>query len=202
MPACRVRVIPVSGAQHAWLHEMLQAAVHSMYSRDGSGPASSARAGGCSSFFSGSFSGQSPQNVDPPAARSRRSEDAVSPVQMAPTDAVRMSPSTRLPYGSAQPQTIRPSHRSTIVLHGQLQVNRVARKFRDTGERLGSFPGELLHVGPEPLVLVRDDVEEQALGQVVAAILVAHLADDVLDLARHVLERGLQLVLRGDFLVE
>jgi hypothetical protein len=30
MPACRVRVMPVSGAQQAWLHEMLQAAVHSM----------------------------------------------------------------------------------------------------------------------------------------------------------------------------
>jgi hypothetical protein len=30
MPACLVRVIPVSGAQHAWLHEMLHAAVHSM----------------------------------------------------------------------------------------------------------------------------------------------------------------------------
>ena len=30
MPAWRVRVMPVSGAQHAWAHEMLQAAVHSM----------------------------------------------------------------------------------------------------------------------------------------------------------------------------
>ena len=29
--------MPVSGAQHAWVHEMLQAAVHSMYIRDGSG---------------------------------------------------------------------------------------------------------------------------------------------------------------------
>ena len=53
--------------------------------------------------------------------------DAVSPVQTADTDAVRVSPSTRLPYGSAQPQTRRPSQRSTIVLQGQLQVKRVAR---------------------------------------------------------------------------
>ncbi|OLD15224.1 MAG: hypothetical protein AUJ01_12675 [Acidobacteria bacterium 13_1_40CM_3_65_5] len=62
MPAWRVRVMPVSGAQQAWLHEMLQAAVHSMYIRDGSGPASRDRTTGTSSFLSGSFSGQSPQN--------------------------------------------------------------------------------------------------------------------------------------------
>ena len=73
MPAWRVRVMPVSGAQHAWLHEMLQAAVHSIYSRDGSGPTSSGRCGGGSSFFSGSFSGQSPQNFDPPLTMSARS---------------------------------------------------------------------------------------------------------------------------------
>jgi hypothetical protein len=30
IPACRVRVMPVSGAQQACAHEMLQAAVHSM----------------------------------------------------------------------------------------------------------------------------------------------------------------------------
>jgi len=58
---------------------------------------------------------------------SLRRVDAVSPVQIAETDAVRVSPSGRLPYGSAQPQTMRPSHRSTIVLQGQLQVKRVAR---------------------------------------------------------------------------
>ena len=73
MPDCRVRVMPVSGAQHASVHEMLQAAVHSMYIRDGSGPASIGRTGGASSFFSGSFSGQSPQNFEPPAFRSARS---------------------------------------------------------------------------------------------------------------------------------
>ena len=57
-----------------------------------------------------------------------RRPEAVAPVQIAATDAsVRESPSTRLPYGSAQPQTSRPSQSITIVLHGQLQVNRVAR---------------------------------------------------------------------------
>ena len=36
-------------------------------------------------------------NVDPPALRSRRRLDAVSPVQIAPTGVVRASPSTRVP---------------------------------------------------------------------------------------------------------
>ena len=73
--------MPVSGAQHASVHEMLQAAVHSMYSRDGSGPASTGRTGGVSSFFSGSFSGQSPQNFEPPAFRSvaQRGDDRAGP---------------------------------------------------------------------------------------------------------------------------
>ena len=48
MPAWRVRVMPVSGAHTAWVHEMLQAAVHSMYIRDGSSPASTGRTGGAS----------------------------------------------------------------------------------------------------------------------------------------------------------
>ena len=89
--------MPVSGAQQAWVQEMLQAAVHSMYSRDGSGGTSRLRWGGAASFFSGSLSGQSPQNVEPPAFRSRRSADAVSPVQTADTVATRVSPSTRWP---------------------------------------------------------------------------------------------------------
>ena len=37
------------------------------------------------------------QNFDPPATMSLRRPAAVSPVQIADTDAVRMSPSTRLP---------------------------------------------------------------------------------------------------------
>ena len=88
MPAWRVRVMPVSGAQHAWVQEMLQAAVHSMNIRPGSGPASSGRTGGASSFFSGSFSGQSPQNFEPPPFRSSRSRVMVAPVQTSRTDAV------------------------------------------------------------------------------------------------------------------
>ena len=121
MPACRVRVIPVSGAQQAWLHEMLHAAVHSMYRRDGSGPTSRRAAAAPRRVASGSFSGQSPQNFDPPPLRSCRSDVAVSPFQIAATVAVRASPSTRLPYGSAQPQTMRPSQSMTSVLHGQEQ---------------------------------------------------------------------------------
>src|SRR6185436_10866276 len=105
MPAWRVRVMPVSGAQHASVHEMLQAAVHSMYMRDGSGPASTDRCGGASSLFSGSFSGQSPQNFEPPAFRSARSWETTDPLHTSWMDADRASPSTRLPYGSAQPQT-------------------------------------------------------------------------------------------------
>ena len=126
-----MRVIPVSGAQQASVQEMLQAAVHSMYIRDGCGPASIERTGGASSYFSGSFSGQSPQNVDPPAFRSARRADTVGPVQTPLTDVVRASPRTRWPYGSAQPHTIRPSQSITSVLHGQVHRKRVARKFSD-----------------------------------------------------------------------
>ncbi len=127
MPAWRVRVMPVSGAQHAWLQEMLQAAVHSTYMRLGNVPTSRGRAGGASSFFSGSFSGQSPQNFDPPDTMSLRSDEATSPVQTPLTLVVRVSPRMRRPYGSAQPQVSRPSQSSTMVVHGHEQVNRVAR---------------------------------------------------------------------------
>ena len=85
MPAWRVFVMPVSGAQQASVHEMLQAAVHSIYIRLGSGPTSSDRTVGSCSRLSGSLSGQSPQNFEPPAFRSARSDDSVSPVQMAET---------------------------------------------------------------------------------------------------------------------
>jgi hypothetical protein len=70
MPACLVRVIPVSGAQQASAHEMLQAAVHSMYSREGNGSASADRTDGSWSFERGSLRAQSPQNFEPPALRS------------------------------------------------------------------------------------------------------------------------------------
>src|SRR5262245_7599775 len=98
--------MPVSGAQHDWKQEMLQAAVHSMYSRLGSGPTFTSRCGIASSGASGSFSGQSPQNDDPPLLRSTRSCRAVGPCQTSAIVVVRTSPSTRLAYGSAQPQTI------------------------------------------------------------------------------------------------
>src|SRR6185503_2334782 len=112
--------MPVSGAQHASVHEMLHAAVHSMYIREGSGPASIDRIGGCSSFLSGSLSGQSPQNFEPPALRSCRSCEITAPFQTSCTDPARTSPSTRWPYGSAHPHTIRPSHSMTSVDHGHV----------------------------------------------------------------------------------
>jgi hypothetical protein len=77
--------------------------------------------------LSGSFKGQSPQNFDPPAFRSARSDEIVVPVQMPETLEARASPSTRWPYGSAQPHTIRPSQSITSVLHGQEQPNLVER---------------------------------------------------------------------------
>src|SRR5262245_14487696 len=110
--------MPRSVALHAWLHEMLQSAVHSMYMREGSGPASSDRRTGLSSFLSGSFSGQSPQNFEPPALSCSRSVAIVEPLHTSRTDADRTSPRTRWPYGSAQPQTIRPSQSMTSVVHG------------------------------------------------------------------------------------
>ena len=126
MPALRVFVIPVSGAQHASVHEMLQAAVHSMYRRLGSRPTSSGRSVGAWPL-SGSFSGQSPQNVDPPPFSSARSVLIRVSFQISEMRAVLASPRTRLPYGSAQPQTMRPSHSMTSVLHGHVHWNFVAR---------------------------------------------------------------------------
>src|SRR4051812_35821748 len=57
-----------------------------------------------------------------------------SPFQISVMPATRASPSTRRPYGSAQPHTIRPSQSITRMSHGQVQRKRVARKFRDTGK--------------------------------------------------------------------
>jgi hypothetical protein len=51
--------------------------VHSMYMRDGCGPASTGRTGGASSFFSGSLSGQSPE-PEPPAFRSARTPETTA----------------------------------------------------------------------------------------------------------------------------
>src|SRR4030095_17234798 len=99
MQAWRVRVMPVSGAQHACVQEMLQAAVHSMYIRDGCSPASIGRADGCSSFLSGSFNGQSPQNFETPPFKSARSADTVGLVHTSWIEDARASPSTRFAYG-------------------------------------------------------------------------------------------------------
>ena len=77
---------------------MLQAAVHSMYSRLGSGADVRDRApAAASSGASGSFSGQSPQNGEPPLIQVR-AQAVRRPVrcQMSVSDVVRMSPSTRL----------------------------------------------------------------------------------------------------------
>src|SRR5207247_3920694 len=105
----------------AWAHEMLQAAVHSMYICDGNAPASRGLTGGISSLFSGVFNEQSPQNFDPPAFRSSRRRVTVPPLHTSRTEEVRTSPSTRCAYGSARPQTTRPSHSMTSVFHGRLQ---------------------------------------------------------------------------------
>src|SRR4051812_13122194 len=104
--------MPVSGAQQASVQEILQAAVHSMYIRVGS-LATSSGLTGAASPLSGSFRGQSPQNFDPPAFRSARSVDMVVSFQISEMLATRASPSTRLPYGSAHPHTMRPSHNIT-----------------------------------------------------------------------------------------
>src|SRR5262245_57232398 len=119
--------MPVSGAQQAWAQEMLQAAVHSMYIRDGCGETSRLRCGIGSFLPSGSFSAQSPQNLDPPWFRSCLRALARAPVQTDETVSVRASPKTRLPYGSEQPQTSRPSQSNISVDQGQEQVKRVAR---------------------------------------------------------------------------
>jgi hypothetical protein len=139
IPACRVRVIPVSGAQHASAQEILHAAVHSIYSRDGRTPASIGRTGGASAFFRGSFRGQSPQNFEPPPFKSPRSEVATGPVHTSCSELPRASPRTLRPYGSAHPHTRRPSHSMTNVVQGHEHVKRVARWFRDTSEERDYF---------------------------------------------------------------
>src|SRR5262245_32671839 len=66
----------------------------------------------------------------------------------------------------------------------------------------GSLFRELLHICLELVVLVLDGVEKQAFGEIRAALLLVHLADEVVDLLDHVLERPLELALGGDFPVE
>src|SRR5204863_7237334 len=99
---------------------------HSMYICDGSAPAANL-SGGASSLLRGVFSEQSPQNFEPPAFRSSLSRVIVAPLHTSCTEEVRTSPSTRCAYGSAHPQTIRPSQSMTSVFHGQPHRKRVAR---------------------------------------------------------------------------
>ena len=54
----------------------------------------------------------------------------------------------------------------------------------------------------QPLVLVRDEVQEQALRQVLPPLVVGHLLDDALNLAHGVLERAIQLPPRGQLAVQ
>src|SRR6266568_1186809 len=60
------------------------------------------------------------------------------------------------------------------------------------------LPSQLLHVRLELVILVLHRVEEEALGQVGAALAVVHLIDQVGDLPHHVLERAFQATARGD----
>ena len=72
------------------------------------------------------------------------------------------------------------------VSHGQEQLNRVARKFRDIVAMpsvVAIYFRQLPHVRFELVVLVLDRVQEQALGQVRAPLVVVHLLDQVVDLA-------------------
>jgi hypothetical protein len=87
--------MPVSGAQQAWKHEILQAAVHSTYRRFGSGPTFRSRTGAGWPSASGSLSGQSPQNHEPPALMSARSSVAIDPRHTDSSEPCRTSPMTR-----------------------------------------------------------------------------------------------------------
>src|SRR6476661_322366 len=129
----------------------------------------------------------------------------VAPVHVSRTEPLRASPSTRRPYGSAHPHTKRPSQSITRMSHGQVHRNRVARKFNDMSVRLpaqpaepGLLPRDLLHVRLELVVLVADRVEEQTLGEIVPALLLAHLVDEVVDFLDHVFERPIERLTRGD----
>ncbi len=99
---------------------MLHAAVHSMNIRPGSAPASSDRTVGASCSPSGRFSAQSPQKAEPPPFISPRRVVIVGPVQTSCTVAFRRSPRTRVAYGSAHPQTMRPSHSMTSISQGHV----------------------------------------------------------------------------------
>src|SRR5258707_413552 len=109
------------------------------------------------------------------------------PVHTSPTADVRASPSTRWPYGSAHPQTKRPSQSITRMSHGHVHWNRVDRKFSDTTYSLDNLvhvllARQFLQIRFELVVLILHGVEKQAFGQVGAALAVVHLLDQVLNL--------------------
>src|SRR5438477_6826240 len=62
--------------------------------------------------------------------------------------------------------------------------------------------GQLLHVGAEALVLVRDGIEEEAFSEVLAALAVVHLLDEVLNFAHHIFERALEFPFGGHLYIE
>src|SRR6187397_1497086 len=114
--------------------------------------------------------------------------------------------------------------------HGQLQRNRVARKFSDkrlaaeaaeraqtssdhrhestkTRKRLPvesrlSALGKFLQVGLELVVLVLDGVEEEALGEIRLPLFFIHLADQVLDLLHQILEAAIERALGRNLAVQ
>jgi hypothetical protein len=96
MPACLVRVMPVSARSTPGARDVARGGALDIQTRRQvagiDGPD-----GGVSSFFNGSFSAQSPQNLEPPAFRSDLSVAMVGPVQTPCSDVVRASPSTRWP---------------------------------------------------------------------------------------------------------
>ena len=161
--------MPVSGAQHASVHEMLQAAVHSMYSRDGSGPASTGRTAGALVLLRAAASAGSrrrtsirrrsdpARSVGDRSARSRR---------RAPTRVARVAEhALAVRIGAAADE-------AAVAEHHQ-RVPRPActgsgwRGSSGTRSRIVILLlRQLLHVGLELVVLVLDGVEEQALGQV------------------------------------
>jgi hypothetical protein len=89
--------MPVSGAQHAWLHDMLQAAVHSMNMRPGYRPASSERTVRLLTGREGPFQRAVAAERRTGAVEVFRSVVMTGPRQISSTDAVRVSPSTRVP---------------------------------------------------------------------------------------------------------
>src|SRR5262245_39773815 len=67
---------------------------------------------------------------------------------------------------------------------------------------LGFLDGQLLQVGAQPFVLVRDEIEEETLRQVLTSLLVGHLLDDRVDLADGVLEGAIELAPGGQLAVQ